>query len=97
MHHMTAEAFPLFDFVTGWAVFLSLLTVMFCVATLRSHIDEAKIRKEESISTLFRSSIPPEHILTAVGKRRVKMAKIAIGVLVVSATAIIVRTQILAQ
>ncbi|HUG12847.1 MAG TPA: hypothetical protein VMM36_17655, partial [Opitutaceae bacterium] len=58
------------DFVTGWAVFLSMLTVMFCLATLRSHIDEAKIREEESVSKLFRSAVPPERILTAVGKRR---------------------------
>ena len=90
------QAFPFFEFVTGWAVFLSLLTVMFCVATLRSHIDEAKIRKEESISSLFRSPVPPEHILTNTGKRRVKIAKIAIGVFVLSVVAIVVRTQILA-
>jgi hypothetical protein len=94
---ITTEAFPLFDFVTGWAIFLSFLTVIFCVATLRSHIDEAKIREEESISAFFRSPIPPEHILTPVGKRRVKIAKIGIGVFVVSAAAIVVRTQILAS
>ena len=93
---MPEKAFPLFEFITGWVVFISFVTVMFCVATLRSHIDEAKIREEKSIASLFRSSLPPERILTEVGKRRVKTAKIALCVCAVTVATIIVRTQILA-
>lgn len=79
----------------GWAVFLSFLTLAFCIATLRSHVDETKIRKEESVSKIFRSAIPPEHVLTGVGLRRVKIAKISIAVFFVSLAAIVIRMQVL--
>jgi hypothetical protein len=88
---MTQEAFPVFEFITGWAVFFSFLTLAFCIATLRSHVDETKIRKEESVSKVFSSAIPPEHVLTEVGLRRVKIAKFAVAVLFVSLVAIGIR------
>jgi hypothetical protein len=85
------ESASWFEAVARTIVIVSFLTVGFCVASLRSHIDEEKIRKEASISSLFRVSIPPEHVLTPAGKRRVKIAKIAIGVLAVTVAIFILR------
>jgi hypothetical protein len=61
--------------ILGWAGLLSLIAFAFCIATLRSHVDEEKVRREEQIATLFQQSLPPERILTAAGKRRAKCAK----------------------
>ena len=92
-----SQDFSAFEAITGTIVFVSFLSLGFLVASLRSHIDEEKIRKEESIASMFRSPIPPEHVLTATGKRRVKSAKIALGVLVATVAIIVVRNQILAS
>jgi hypothetical protein len=56
-------------------------TLIFCVATLKWHVDESKIRAEDNISGLFRSPIPPERVLTSTGLRRVKLAKFSLGVI----------------
>ncbi len=85
----------LFEAVSGMLVFISLLTAAFCIASLRSHVDEAKIRKEENLSSLFRFPIPPEHVLTPVGARRVKIAKVAIAVCFVTVAVIVAKIQIL--
>jgi hypothetical protein len=94
---MNNGSISLFDFVTGWMAFLSFFVVTFCIATLRCHVDEEEIRKEEIISALFRSPIPPEHVLTDSGKRRVKIAKIAIGVCMTTVAAIVIRNQVLGR
>ncbi len=83
--------FPLFEFVVGWGFFLSFLTFVFCLATLHSHVDEAKLRQEKSASSVARSAIPPERVLTATGLRRVRTAKIALGCIVVFVAATIVQ------
>jgi len=89
------QDFSVFEAISGTIVLISFLAFGFLVASLRSHVDEEKIRKEESVSSIFRSPIPPEHVLTATGKRRVKMAKIALAVFAVTAAVIVVRVQIL--
>ena len=72
----------LFDALLGWASFLTFGAFIFCLATLRSYVDEEKVRKEEKIASLFKGPLPPEHVLTDVGKRRVKLAKIFLVVAV---------------
>jgi len=91
------EPLSLFDLVLGWLALIAFFTVTFCIATLRSHVDETKIRKEENISAVFRASIPPEHVLTDAGRRRVKMAKIAIAIGVATVATIVVRNQVLGR
>ena len=85
------ESASWFEAVARTIAVASFLTVAFCVASLRYHIDEEKIRKEPNISSLFRATFPPEHVLTPVGKRRVNIAKIAIGVLAVAVATFILR------
>ena len=87
----------LFEIITGMVVFVSFLTAAICIASLRSHLDEAKVRKEESISSLLRLPIPPEHVLTAAGSRRVKIAKVSIGICLITVAVIVVKVQILSQ
>ena len=89
--------FTVFEAVTGLITIVSFLAIGFFIATLRSHVDEAKARKEESLASLFRSPIPPEHILTETGKRRVKGAKIALGVLVITLATIVTHNLIYAS
>ena len=72
------------EVVVGFTVLGSFMTLIFCVATLRLHVEEGKIRKEESIGAILRAPVPPEHILTPAGKRRAKIAKIAAAILAVS-------------
>ncbi|OIR01854.1 hypothetical protein GALL_161560 [mine drainage metagenome] len=93
---MTAapQDFSLFEAVSGTIVFVSFVVFVFMVATLRNCVDEEKIRKEENVSSLFQSPIPPERILTAVGKRRMKAAKIALAIFCTTTAAIIIRVQI---
>ena len=79
----------LFDFILGWASFLSFGGFIFCVASLRSYVDEEKVRKEENISSLFKGSLPPERVLTDIGKKRAKNAKILL-IVAVSLFAVIV-------
>jgi hypothetical protein len=85
------KANSLLDAIAGLVVLASFMTAVFCVATLRLHVDEEKIRREESIAAILRSPVPPEHILTSQGRRRAKIAKIALGVLVLTVAAIVVR------
>ena len=84
-----------FDLVIGTLIFASFVTAVFLVATLRSHVDERKAREEPSVASIMAAQIPPERILTLVGSRRVKIAKIAIGVCVICVTVVVIRNQIL--
>jgi hypothetical protein len=79
------------DLLIGWVLMLSFLTFGFCMATLRSHVDEEKVRKEADISSLFREPIPPERVLTAVGLRRAKIAKVAMGLFAVGIIVVVIR------
>lgn len=88
------DPLSLFEAVSGTILFLSFLIAVFCIASLRSHVDESKLRQEKNISALFKSPIPPEHILTPVGLGRVKAAKIAIAVGVVTLAVIILRVHV---
>ncbi len=83
-----------FEVVAGTVVFLSFVTFALLLSTLRSYVDEEKLREESSVSQSFHSILPPEHLLTAAGKSRAKLAKIMLGILVVSVSAIIVRNQL---
>jgi len=83
--------------IAGTVFFVSFLTVSFCVASLKYHIDETKIRGEKNIATIFKTPIPPEHILTPAGRRRVFIAKIAILLLVLSVGSLIVRNLVLGR
>jgi len=87
----------LFDIVTSMATILSFIAVAFSAATLRFHIDEEKIRKEENISSLFRSPIPPEHVLTPTGIRRAKFGKISLIVLALAVALVVVRNLYLSR
>lgn len=91
----TSESASLFEAVTGLLVFVPFLTAAFCIVSLRSHVDEAKIRKEDSISSMFRSTIPPEHVLTAAGVHRVKIAKVSIAVCFVTVAVLVVKNLML--
>ena len=82
------------EIVVSLAFFGSFVTFVFCVASLRSHVDEAKVRDEGNVSSLFRSSIPPERVLTATGLRRVKIAKIALAVIVALTVGIVISRNI---
>ena len=62
----------------GWAGLLSLIAFGYCMATLRSYVDEEKVRREKKIGSLFQQSLPPERILTDIGKRRAKCAKMSL-------------------
>lgn len=84
-----------FDIVLGTLVFASFAIFAFLVATLRSHVDERKAREEASVASIMAAQIPPERVLTLAGRRRVKIAKIAIGVCVTCVAVIVVRKQIL--
>jgi hypothetical protein len=92
-----SQDFSVFEAISGMIVFVSFIAFGSLMATLRSHVDEAKIRKEESVSRVFRSPIPPEHVLTATGRQRVKAAKIALGVFMITVAIIVVRNQILTR
>lgn len=85
------SSFPFFEFIAGWTTFISAATFFFCLSTLRSHVDESQVRKEKNISSLFKEPIPPERILTATGKRRVKTAKIAITICMLTIAIIVTR------
>jgi hypothetical protein len=78
-------------FTLGTAAFLTLtsLATIYLAMTLRYHIDEEKVRKEPSLADVFRSSIPPERILTSKGIRNVKIAKVAL-ILAASTVALII-------
>jgi hypothetical protein len=79
-----------FDFVTVYGLMASFLTFGFCLSTLRSHIDESKIREEKMISAVYAYQIPPERILNTTGKRRLKMAKVSLFVMVTLGTATVI-------
>ncbi len=85
-----AQSDDLFLAVISFLLVAAFFTLAFCVATLKWHVDEKKIREEESISSLFQSPIPPERVLTSVGLRRVKLAKISLGVIGVSILSLVV-------
>lgn len=70
----------LLDALLGWAIFLTFGAFIFCLTTLRSYVDEEKVRNEEKIASLFKHPLPPERVLTEVGKRRAKFAKILLVV-----------------
>jgi len=74
----------LIEFLSVWVLVGSFITLGFCIASLRSHIDEEKLRAEEKISPIFSSPLVPEHLLTTTGLRRLKTAKIAGVVLGIS-------------
>ena len=84
-----------FDVIVSFALFISFVTFAFCMATLRSHVDEDKLRSEKSISKVFAGGIPPERVLTDVGLRRAKVGKIAIGVFVVCVAYLVIRKNIM--
>lgn len=92
-----AESISMLEVVIGMIAVVSFVTGILCIASLRAHVDETKIRKEESISALFRSPLPPDHVLTHAGVRRVRIAKVAIAVCFVAVAIIVVKVQILSR
>jgi hypothetical protein len=82
-----------FDLLVGFIVFLSFVSVTFCVVSLRNHVDESEIRKEESVARVFRIAplFLPERVLTATGRKRAKFAKTAVIVLAVSVAILVIR------
>ncbi len=89
------QAFSIFEATAGAITFISLVCFAFLAASLRAHVDEQKLRKEGSVSSMFRSLIPPERILTIAGERWAKWAKVALGIFVVTIAVIAVRNQII--
>ena len=86
-----------FQAMLGTLLVVSFFFTTLCIASLRNHVDEAKLRAEPSASKIFASQIPPERILTEVGRRRVMMAKIGIGLVVLCTTVLVVKTQIIGR
>jgi hypothetical protein len=84
-----------FEMLLGTLTVVSLFVTTLLIASLRYHVDEAKLRAEPSVVKIFAGRIPPERVLTRVGKRRTKMAKIGIGVLVLCVTVLVIKNQIL--
>jgi len=84
------ETSELLGGILGISILAAMITLAFCVASLRSHVDEDKLRAEKNITSIFRSSVPPERVLSASGLRRVKIAKFAVGVIGISTIAIVI-------
>ena len=70
---------------------LSLLVLAYAVGTVRLYIAEGKMRKEESVGAILLSPFPPNQILTAAGRRRAKVGKIALGIFSISVVTLAVR------
>ena len=85
------HAFPVFDFVTGWLIFLSFLCFCICVSTLRYHVDAKKLTKVDEINRALRSFIPDREVLTPSGLVRYKLAIISLLVSMGTAAIIIAR------
>jgi len=95
MMNAGSQDFSALDAILSMVAIISFIAFGLLMASLRSHVDEEKVRNEERVSNLFRSPLLPERILTATGRQRVKAAKVALGVFVIAVATIVMRNQIL--
>jgi Na+/melibiose symporter-like transporter len=80
-----------FDILLGTVIVVSFVAFAFCVASLRRHVDEEKASREG----IGACQIPPERVLTATGLRRVRIAKITLGIFLTCTAIVVVQKQIL--
>jgi hypothetical protein len=74
----------IYDLLVGFVLMISFMTFTICMVSLKSYVDEEKLRQEKSISEVVAAQIPPERVLSDDGLRRVKIAKIAVIVFALS-------------
>jgi hypothetical protein len=69
---------PLFVVILGFINIVTFIGFAFCFASLRSDVDDEKLRAEPNIAKVFAAGIPPERLLTKKGKRKIKICKVAL-------------------
>jgi hypothetical protein len=81
---------PLFGAILGFICIVTFIVFGFCFASLRSHVDDEKLRAEPNIAKVFAAGIPPERLLTKKGRLKIKICKVALIVWALEAAALVV-------
>ena len=70
--------------------FVSFLCFTGCSLSLRYLVDEAKLRAEKDISKIVASAIPPERVLSDLGTKMVRGAKVFLFIAIISFVAALI-------
>ena len=89
--HPPHELYSIVDPALVGLAILSVLALAYSVGTVRLHLADKKLRKEESIIAILLTPFPPAHILTAGGRVRARIGKIALCILCVIFVALVTR------
>lgn len=85
------QSISVFEAVTGWLFFLTFVCFCFCFATLRYHVDAAKLTNTQEVDHAVKAFIPKREVLTKSGLVRYNLAIVSLLVSMATAAAILVR------